>query len=117
MAEVMKFEDFKEEGSEAAAKVRSLDTFSSLVLHLSILFFLSLFFRPRASIASKVVTTSWRTETSSSSSSTPAPDSLPARRSKAATEESSPFDDARLLNRASERALPSYTNFFMSFNV
>ena len=68
MAEVMKFEDFKEEGSEAAAKVKERLRFFAVIKTT-----LRIFLRLPANIANRAGTTSWRTGTSSSSSSTRAP--------------------------------------------
>lgn len=44
MAEVMKYEDFKNEGSEAAVKVRIVRVPSRLTFHMCVLLFLSCFF-------------------------------------------------------------------------
>ena len=82
MAEVMKFEDFKEEGSEAAAKVSVEVARLSHFSH-TYDFLICFMIRRLESTGNKAGTTSWTTATSSSSSSTPAPASPRPRRSEA----------------------------------
>lgn len=73
MAEVMKFDDFKEEGSEAAAKVWMMFCAVSNVGSVTVPFTIC-FERRLASIDNKERDTSWKTEILSCSNSMLAPD-------------------------------------------